>query len=115
MKRIKWIFVFLLVLVTILYWVSLSDLERSLTPWALRKSVLYYTGIMSFVAMTVGMILAMRLRTVERWVGGLDTHYRLHKWLGITAALFALAHWFSKKYKWLIDLGLYERQVFSTP
>jgi predicted ferric reductase len=115
MKRIKWIFVFLLLLVTVLYWVSLSDLERSLTPWALRKSVLYYTGIMSFVAMTVGMILAMRLRTVERWVGGLDTHYRLHKWLGITAAVFALAHWLSKKYKWLVELGLYERQDFSTP
>jgi predicted ferric reductase len=71
MKSIKWIFVLLLVLVTVLYWVSLSNFERSLTPWALSKSVLYYTGIMSFVAMTVGMILAMRLRTVERWVGGL--------------------------------------------
>jgi predicted ferric reductase len=57
----------------------------------------------------------MRLRTVERWVGGLDTHYRLHKWLGVTAAVFALAHWLSKKYKWLVELGLYERQDFSTP
>lgn len=115
MKRIKWLFVFLLVLVTALYWISLTDIERTLAPWALRKSVLYYTGIMSFVAMTVGMILALRLRTVERWVGGLDTHYRLHKWLGITAALFALAHWLSKKYKWLIELDVYDSQYFSTP
>lgn len=115
MRRIKWIFVILLVLVTAFYWVSLTDIERSLTPWALRKSLLYYTGIMSFVAMTFGMILAMRLRTVEHWVGGLDTHYRLHKWLGITAALFALAHWLSKKYKWLVELGLYDSQDFSTP
>ena len=115
MKRIKWIFVLLLALVTALYWVSLTEIERTLTPWALRKSVLYYTGIMSFVAMTVGVILAMRLRTVEHWVGGLDKHYRLHKWLGISAALFALAHWLSKKYKWLIELGLFDRQDFSTP
>jgi predicted ferric reductase len=115
MKRIKWIFVVLLILVTVLYWVSLTDTERLVAPWALRKSVLYYTGIMSFVAMTVGVILAMRLHTVERWIGGLDTHYRLHKWLGITAALFALAHWLSKKYKWLIDLGLFELKDFSTP
>lgn len=115
MKRIKWIFLLLMVLGTVLYWVSLTDVERTLAPWALRKSVLYYTGILSFVAMTVGVILAMRLRTVERWVGGLDTHYRLHKWLGIAAALFALAHWLSKKYKWLIELGLFDKNDFVTP
>ena len=115
MKRIKWIFVILLVLVTALFWVSLTDTERTLTPWALRKSILYYTGIISFVAMTVSVILAMRMRVVERLVGGLDTHYRLHKWLGITAAIFALAHWLSKKYKWLIELGLFDRENFVTP
>ncbi|MDO9023721.1 ferric reductase-like transmembrane domain-containing protein, partial [Zwartia sp.] len=115
MKRIKWIFFAILVLSTVLYWVSLTDTERLLEPWALRKSVLYYTGIMSFVAMTVGVILAMRLRAVETLVGGLDKHYRLHKWLGITAALFALGHWLSKKYKWLIELGVYDVQTFKTP
>jgi predicted ferric reductase len=92
MKRIKWIFLLLMVLSTMLYWVSLTDIERTLAPWALRKSLLYYTGVMSFMAMSVGVILALRLRVVERCVGGLDTHYRLHKWLGIAAALFALAH-----------------------
>jgi len=115
MNRIKWIFVSVLALTTVLYWVSLTDTERLLEPWALRKSVLYYTGIMSFVAMTVGMILAMRLRFVETWVGGLDKHYRLHKWLGITAAIFALAHWLSKQYKWLVELGIYDAQTFKTP
>ena len=115
MKRIKWIFLFLMVLGTALFWISLTDVERTPAPWALRKSVLYYTGVMSFVAMTIGVILAMRLRTVEEWVGGLDKHYRLHKWLGIAAALFALAHWLSKKYKWLIELGIYDRQDFATP
>lgn len=100
---------------TALYLVSLTDVERTLAPWALRKSVLYYTGIMSFFAMTIGVILAMRMRFVEKWVGGLDTHYRLHKWLGISAALFALAHWLSKKYKWLIELGIYDRSDFATP
>jgi predicted ferric reductase len=115
MRRIKWIFLILMVLVTVLYWISLNDIERTITPWALRKSLLYYTGVMSFVAMTVGIVLAMRLRVVERWVGGLDKHYRLHKWLGITAALFALAHWLSKKYKWLIEFGVYDRGDFATP
>jgi predicted ferric reductase len=115
MKRIKWIFLLLMVLGTMLYWVSLTDIERTLAPWALRKSLLYYTGVMSFMAMSVGVILALRLRVVERCVGGLDTHYRLHKWLGITAALFALAHWLSKKYKWLIELGIYDKNDFATP
>jgi predicted ferric reductase len=90
MKRIKWIFLLLMVLGTMLYWVSLTDVERTLAPWALRKSLLYYTGAMSFMAMSVGVILALRLRLVERCVGGLDTHYRLHKWLGIAAALISL-------------------------
>ena len=115
MKRIKWIFLLLMVLGTMLYWVSLTDIERTLAPWALRKSLLYYTGVMSFMAMSIGVILALRLRVVERCVGGLDTHYRLHKWLGITAALFALAHWLSKKYKWLIELGIYDKNDFATP
>lgn len=115
MKRIKWIFIFLITLGTALYWISLTEVERTLTPWALRKSVLYYTGIMSFFAMTVGVILAMRLRLIENGIGGLDKHYRLHKWLGITAALFAFAHWLSKKYKWLVELGVYERGDFATP
>lgn len=100
---------------TAIFWLSLTDIERTLAPWALRKSLLYYTGVMSFVAMTLGVILAMRLRLIERWVGGLDKHYRLHKWLGIAAALFALGHWLSKKYKWMVDLGIYERKDFSTP
>jgi len=65
--------------------------------------------------MTVGVILAMRLRLIENWIGGLDKHYRLHKWLGITAALFAFAHWLSKKYNWLVELGVYERGDFATP
>lgn len=115
MKRIKWIFIILMLSATALYLVSLTDVERTLAPWALRKSVLYYTGIMSFFAMTIGVILAMRTRIVEKWVGGLDKHYRLHKWLGISAALFALAHWLSKKYKWLIELGIYDRSDFATP
>ena len=104
-----------MVLGTMLYWVSLTDVERTLAPWALRKSLLYYTGVMSFMAMSVVVILALRLRIVERCVGGLDTHYRLHKWLGIAAALFALAHWLSKKYKWLIELGIYDKKDFATP
>jgi predicted ferric reductase len=70
MKRIKWIFLLLMVLGTMLYWVSLTDVERTFAPWALRKSLLYYTGIMSFVAMSVGVILALRLRAIEYCVGG---------------------------------------------
>ena len=66
MKRIKITFVAVFVLFTLLYWVSLTPIERLLEPWALRKSVLYYTGIMSFVAMTLSIVLAMRLQCVER-------------------------------------------------
>jgi predicted ferric reductase len=115
MKQIKWVFISILILGTMLFWFSLNEIERTLSPWALRKSVLYYTGVMSFLAMTIGVILAMRLQSIERWVGGLDKHYRLHKWLGMTAALFAVAHWLSNKYKLLIEFGVFSREDFAAP
>ena len=42
-------------------------------------------GIIAVVAMSIAILLALRPRWPEQWLGGLDKMYRLHKWLGITA------------------------------
>src|SRR5690554_4455472 len=85
-----------IVVISLAFWLSLNDVERTMQPWALRKSLLYYTGVVAMAMISIGMILALRLPFLERLTGGLDRSYRLHKWVGITGALFALMHWLIK-------------------
>src|SRR5690554_6807222 len=58
-----------------------------------RKVFVQYSGILAVVMMAVALVLALRLRVLERWVGGLDKVYRLHKWLGIGSLVLATLHW----------------------
>lgn len=112
--RLAWIFVFLILSVG--YWVSLNSVELTMQPWALRKSLLYYSGIVAIGMMSAGMILAMRLQSIESLLGGLDKHYRLHKWLGVTAVLAAVIHWLVKlEPKWLVKHGWVPPDTFKTP
>ena len=112
----KWLWLGLLTLVSILFWFSLNEVERTIEPWALRKSLLYYCGVMSMAMMSSGMVLSLRLRPLENLTNGLDRSYRLHKWVGIAGVLFALLHWFIKvEPKALIKQGWVSAQMFSTP
>ncbi|ALA19047.1 MULTISPECIES: ferric reductase-like transmembrane domain-containing protein [unclassified Chelatococcus] len=78
--------------------------------FALRASLVQYSGIIAMGAMSVAMILALRPRWPERWFGGLDKMYRLHKWLGITALVVAVVHWlWSQGPKWAVGWGLIAR------
>ena len=73
---------------------------------ALRDSMVQYSGILAMGAMSLAMILAMRPRWPERWLGGLDKMYRLHKWLGIGGLMLAIVHWlWSMGPKWAVGLG----------
>jgi len=112
--RVAWFVVFMVLTVT--YWGSLNAVELTFEPWALRKSLLYYSGIVAIGMMSIGMILAMRLQGVESLLGGLDKHYRLHKWLGITAVIAAVVHWLVKlEPKWLAKHGFVAPDTFKTP
>jgi predicted ferric reductase len=62
------------------------------------------------VALSVAMVLALRPRWPERWFGGLDKMYRLHKWLGIAALVVSVVHWlWTQGPKWAVGWGLLER------
>lgn len=116
MRRIKIVWWFVFIGVTLTYWVSINAVDQTLTLWALRKSLLYYTGIMATAMMSLGVILAMRVHAVENLIGGLDQHYRLHKWVGMSTALFALAHWLIKLGpKWLVKHDFAQAISFKTP
>ena len=78
--------------------------------FALRPPFLQGTGTLAMGVMSVAMVLATRPALFEPWLGGLDKMYRLHKWLGISALILAIAHWlWIEVPKWLIDIGWFVR------
>ena len=48
----------------------------------MRNFMVQYSGLLGMAAMSIAMILALRLKSLEPPLGGLDKMYRLHKWLG---------------------------------
>lgn len=76
------------------------------TYFSFRSVFIQYTGVITVGVMSLAMILSIRSMWLERWLGGLDKMYRLHKWLGITALVVALAHWWlAKGTKWMVGWG----------
>ncbi|MGL6315539.1 ferredoxin reductase family protein [Vibrio sp. WXL103] len=61
--------------------------------WQLRATLVNYTGVTSMLLMSMCIILSVKHWPLERWLGGLDQQYRLHKYLGICAVFTALTHW----------------------
>ena len=109
MRHIKTGFWSTLALLTVL-WLAADPL--ALQPsgfFPLRNSMVQYSGILAMACMSLAMILALRPRWPERWIGGLDKMYRLHKWLGIGGLVLAIAHWlWSQGPKWAVGLGWLE-------
>ena len=106
LNRIQWALGGVLLGVLALWLASLpfSGLETSV--FALRGPSLQGTGMLAMAAMSVAMVLATRPVFFEPWLGGLDKMYRLHKWLGVSALVFALSHWlWVEAPKWLAELG----------
>lgn len=106
MNNIKIALWALLAGLTLLWALADSFLPSPLTYFSLRSVMVQYTGIIAMAAMSVAIILAVRPHRVEPLLGGLDKMYRLHKWLGITALVFASVHWvWAKGTKWAVGWG----------
>ena len=67
-------------------------------PWKIYDNSFYLSGLLSIALMSVTMMLATRPGWLEAPLNGLDQIYRLHKWTGILAVVFAVFHW-------LIEMG----------
>ena len=92
MRNIKLVFWGLLALLSAL-WAAADPLGLSPASFfALRDAMVQYTGVIAIGCMSVAMILAVRPLWPERWLGGLDKMYRLHKWLGIGGLVLAVTH-----------------------
>ena len=110
MTRIKLIFAALCIGLTVL-WVEADRLWTDASFAQLRTSLLNYTGIIAMGVMAVSLLLALRSTRMEPHLGGLDKSYRLHKWLGVTGLVMAIAHWlWIQAPSWLVAVG-----VMATP
>jgi predicted ferric reductase len=71
-------------------------LAAQLSVWTAGLSyelLLTLSGYFAINFMSITMLLATRPGWLESPLGGLDRMYQLHKWTGIMAVSFALAHW----------------------
>lgn len=75
-----------------------SESPAASLPWQIYDQALYLSGFLSIGFMSITMMLAMRPAWLESPLKGLDQIYRLHKWSGILAVVFAALHW-------LIEMG----------
>ena len=79
---------------------------RPFEYFAFRSAAIQLTGVVAMAAMSFAMVLAVRPRWADKLLNGLDKMYRLHKWLGITALVAAVAHWWlAQGTKWMVGWG----------
>ena len=110
MQNIQRAFWASLIALTLLWVVAEPHFHEATTVFAWRATMSQYTGLIAMGSMSVAMLLALRPRRPERWLGGLDKMYRLHKWLGINALIFSILHWlWVNAPKWAVGWGLLER------
>ena len=106
MRKIQVSLLTLLVTLTALWLLADSPPPSPLTYGAFRNVFMQYSGVIAMSAMSLAMVLALRWQRLESMLGGLDKMYRLHKWLGITALVTSVLHWwFGQGTKWMTQWG----------
>ncbi len=110
MRNIKLSFGALLAVPIVLWAIAETELLATSSFLQIRSMAVQLTGVVAISCMSVAMMLALRPRWPEHWLGGLDKMYRLHKWLGIAALVASVTHWaWTQAPKWASGLGLIER------
>jgi len=112
MKAIQRVFLAGLLGLIGLWFLADTLLPQPLTYFSFRDVFVQLTGILAIGAMSAGMLLAVRPKWLEPRLRGLDKMYRLHKWLGITALVTSVMHWwFAQGTRWMLGWGWIERRV----
>lgn len=110
MSRLAWFFWGIVAVATGLWSAADSLWVSPFAYFSFRSVFVQYSGVLTVVLMAVALLLALRLRVFEHWLGGLDKVYRLHKWLGIGALVMAMLHWWwAKGTKWMVGWGWLEK------
>ncbi len=110
MRRIHFSLWALLASLSILWLLADTLVPSPFNYGTCRNVFMQYSGTIAMGAMSVAMVLALRPKTLESHLGGLDKMYRLHKWLGITVlATSALHWWWGQGTKWMVQWGWIDR------
>ena len=106
MTRIKLCLAGLIGLLSALWLLADTLMPQPFTYFSFRSVFMQYSGVLTVAVMSVAMLLALRPRWLERPLDGLDKMYRLHKWLGITALVLSVLHWWwAQGTKWMVGWG----------
>ncbi|MDO9315729.1 MAG: ferric reductase-like transmembrane domain-containing protein [Burkholderiaceae bacterium] len=106
MTRIKICLAALVGLLSVLWLLADSPLPQPFTYFSFRTVFMQYSGIVTVGVMSVALLLALRPKWIEPQLDGLDKMYRLHKWLGITALVVSVLHWWwAQGTKWMVGWG----------
>lgn len=106
MKAIRLSFLAILVVPTILWLFADTWIPEPFTYFSFRAVFIQYSGVIGIGVMSIAMLLALRPHRLEPAFHGLDKIYRLHKWLGITALVVAVVHWWwAQGTKWMVGWG----------
>ncbi len=110
MRNIKISFLLLFALLTLAWLLADTLFPEPLNYFRFRNAFVQYTGILAVGMMSFSMLLAVRPGWLEKSLHGLDKMYRLHKWLGISALIFSIIHWwFAQGTKWMVGWGWLSR------
>jgi len=110
MGRIKVLFWASLAVVALLWLIADPLVLQQTGFFPFRGSMVQLSGLLAMTCMSLAMILALRPQWPERWIGGLDKMYRLHKWLGIGGLVLAIVHWlWAQGPKWVAGFGWFQR------
>jgi predicted ferric reductase len=105
-NRISRFFLAALGLLTAAWLLADSLWPQPLNYFAFRNVFIQYSGVMAMGVMSLAMLLALRPQWLEPHLAGLDKMYRLHKWLGISALVASVLHWwFAQGTKWMVGWG----------
>ena len=115
MRNIK-LFYGVVLVVPMLLWAFAENPQLAASDFLqIRAMAIQVTGVVAVACMSVAMMLALRPRWPEQWLGGLDKMYRLHKWLGITALVASVMHWaWTQAPKWASKMCIRDRSTSSS-
>lgn len=95
MNRSQRVIIGIIGIAMIAWGINLYLYPIKLGAFPIRKELINITGVISFLMMGVIMLLAIRPKWLDRYLG-LDKMYHLHKWVGIWAIVFAGLHYVIK-------------------
>lgn len=112
MKPIKLFFIASLLIFSALWLFADTLIPEPFSYFAFRTVFMQYSGVIAIGVMSLAMMLALRPKWLEPHLNGLDKIYRLHKWLGITALVVSVLHWWmAQGSKWMVGWGWLDKPV----